>query len=39
VTVSLSSDITCTSGLTHIIEVRPIGANFTKIVPLNLTAR
>jgi hypothetical protein len=39
VTVSLSSDLTCTSGLTHIIEVRPIGANFTKIVPLNLTAR
>jgi len=39
VTVSLSSDITCTSGLTHIVEVRPIGANLTKILPLNLTAR
>lgn len=37
-TVSLSSDLTCTSGFTHIVEVRPIGANFTKIVPLNLTA-
>ena len=39
VSVSLSSDLTCSTSFMHVIEVRPIGANFTKIVPLNLTAR
>jgi hypothetical protein len=39
VSVSLSSDSTCSTSFMHVVEVRPIGANFTKIVPLNLTAR
>jgi len=39
VTVSLSSDTSCSSGNTHVIELRPIGANLTEYLPLNLTQR
>jgi hypothetical protein len=39
VSVSLISDPSCSSGFTHVVEVRPLGAKLTQVVPLNLTAR
>ena len=39
VTVSTSADTTCTTGFTHIVELRPIGAKLTQVIPLNLTVR
>jgi len=39
VSVSLNSDPSCSSGFTHVVEVRPLGAKLTQVVPLNLTAR
>lgn len=39
VTVSTSADTTCTSGFTHIVELRPLGAKLTQVIPLNLTVR
>jgi hypothetical protein len=39
VSVSLISDQSCSSGFTHVVEVRPLGAKLTQVLPLNLTAR
>jgi hypothetical protein len=39
VTVSSTEDTACNSGTTHIVEIRPLGASFTQIVPLYLTVR
>jgi hypothetical protein len=39
VTVSTSSDTSCTSGYTHVVEIKPLGARLTAVLPLNLTAR
>jgi hypothetical protein len=37
VSVSLISDPSCSFAFTHIVEVRPLGAKLTQVVPLNLT--
>ena len=39
VTVSTSADTTCTTGFTHNVELRPLGAKLTQVIPLNLTVR
>ena len=39
VTVSTTADTSCTTGFTHIVELRPLGANLTQVFPLNLTVR
>ena len=39
VTVSISSDTSCTSGYTHVVEIKPLGAKLTAVLPLYLTAR
>ena len=39
VTVSTSADTACTTGFTHVVELKPLGAKLTKIFPLNLTSR
>lgn len=38
-TVSASSDTACSSGTTHIIEIRPLAAAITNVLPLYLTER
>jgi hypothetical protein len=38
-TISTVSDPTCSSGTTHVIEIRPIGAKLSQVVQVYLTVR
>ncbi len=39
VTVSPSSDNTCSTGITHVIELKPLGADLSKVLQVQLTVR